>query len=124
TALFVSVHQSIGLKALLLFGTPEQCRRWLPDMASAKKLSAFSLTEPEAGSDAAGIKTRAVLDGARKIYRITGQKQWTTNGSIAGILTVMAKTMVETPEGPKDKITSFLVTQDMLGFKVSVAAIE
>jgi len=124
TALFVSVHQSIGLKALLLFGTPEQCRRWLPDMASAKKLSAFSLTEPEAGSDAAGIKTRAIFDPVKNIYRITGQKQWTTNGSIAGILTVMAKTEIDTPKGRQDKITAFLVTPDMPGFRVSVAALE
>jgi acyl-CoA dehydrogenase family member 9 len=124
TALFVSVHQSIGLKALLLFGTKEQCQRWLPEMASGKKLSAFSLTEPEAGSDAAGIRTRAVFDAAKNIYRITGQKQWTTNGSIAGILTVMAKTEVDTPEGKREKITAFLVTPDMPGFRVTVAALE
>ena len=124
TALFVSVHQSIGLKALLLFGTEEQRRRWLPEMASGKKLSAFSLTEPEAGSDAAGIKTHAVFDPVKKVYRITGQKQWTTNGSIAGILTVMAKTDVETPEGRREKITAFLVTPDMPGFRVTAPALE
>ncbi len=124
TALFVSVHQSIGLKALLLFGTEEQRRRWLPQMATGKKLSAFSLTEPEAGSDAAGIRTRAVFDPVKNIYRITGQKQWTTNGSIAGILTVMAKTDMETPDGRREKITAFLVTPDMPGFRVTAPALE
>jgi alkylation response protein AidB-like acyl-CoA dehydrogenase len=93
-------------------------------MASAKKLSAFSLTEPEAGSDAAGLKTRAVYDPVKKVYRITGQKQWTTNGSLAGILTVMAKTEIDTPEGKRDKITAFLVTPDMPGFRVTAPALE
>ncbi|MBV9463644.1 MAG: acyl-CoA dehydrogenase family protein, partial [Verrucomicrobiae bacterium] len=124
TALLVAVHQSIGLKALSLFGTTEQQKRWLPVMAKGEKLGAFSLTEPEAGSDAANVQTRAVYDPDKKVYRITGQKQWTTNGSIAGVLTVMARTTVETPKGPKDRITAFLVTPDMPGFQVTARALE
>jgi alkylation response protein AidB-like acyl-CoA dehydrogenase len=124
TALFINAHQSIGLKALLLFGTKEQKQRWLIPVARGEKLAAFSLTEPNAGSDAAGIETRAVFDPVKNIYRINGKKQWTTNGSVAGILTVMAKTEVDTPQGKKDKVTAFLVTPDMPGFKVTAAALE
>src|SRR5262245_40352600 len=56
TSVFVNAHQSIGPRALLLYGTEEQKRRWLPDLVTGKKLSAFALTEPEAGSDAANVQ--------------------------------------------------------------------
>src|SRR5947209_9401230 len=59
TSVFVNAHHSIGIRALLLFGTPEQKRRWLPPLASGEQLAAFALTEPEAGSDAANVQTRA-----------------------------------------------------------------
>lgn len=110
TALFVNAHQSVGLKALLLFGTQAQKEKWLPKLSKGKSLAAFSLTEKNAGSDAAGIETVAIYDPDKKVYRISGRKQWTTNGSKADILTVMAKT--------GDKITAFLVTPDMKGFSV------
>lgn len=118
TALFVSVHQSIGLKALLLFGTEEQKKRWLPPMARGEMFGAFALTEPNAGSDANGVETRAVYDPDKKIYRMNGEKQWITNGAFAKVLTVMAKTEVETPRGKEEKVTAFLVTPDMAGFRV------
>ncbi len=124
TALFVNAHQSIGLKALLLFGTKEQRERWLPPLARGEILAAFALTEPNAGSDAAGVETRAVYDPARNAYVINGKKQWITNGGIADILTVMAQTTVETKNGPQDKVTAFLVTPDMPGFVVTDAALE
>jgi acyl-CoA dehydrogenase family protein 9 len=117
TALLVNAHQSVGLKALLLFGSEKQKDRWLRPLATGKKLAAFSLTEPNAGSDAAGIETRAEYDSLKKVYRINGRKQWTTNGSIAGFLTVMAKT----GEGG---ITAFIVTPDMPGFRISAPALE
>ncbi len=120
TALFVNAHQSVGLKALLLFGTEEQKQKWLPPLAKGDMYAAFSLTEPNAGSDAAGIETKAVFDPAINAYRITGKKQWTTNGSMAGVLTVMAKTKIQDQE----KITAFLVTPDMEGFKVVDASLE
>lgn len=116
TALFVNAHQSVGLKSLLLFGTKEQREKWLPKLANGKSLAAFSLTERNAGSDAAGIETVAVYDPERKVYRISGRKQWTTNGSMADILTVMAKT--------GEKITAFLVTPDMKGFSVLDKALD
>lgn len=124
TALFINAHQSIGLKALLLFGTKEQKHRWLIPLARGEQIAAFSLTEPNAGSDAAGVETRAVYDPKKNVYRINGRKQWTTNGSMASVLTVMAKTEIDTPQGKKDKVTAFLVTPDMPGFKVTAAALE
>lgn len=117
TALLVNAHQSVGLKALLLFGTEKQKERWLRPLATGETLAAFSLTEPNAGSDAAGIETKAEYDPEKRIYTINGRKQWTTNGSIAGFLTLMART--------DDRgITAFIVTPDMPGFKVAVAALE
>lgn len=124
TALFINAHQSVGLKALLLFGTEKQREKWLPKLSKGKSLAAFSLTEPNAGSDAAGIVTKADFDPKRKIYTINGIKQWTTNGSIADILTVMARTEVDTPKGKESKITAFLVTPDMPGFKVLAKALD
>lgn len=124
TALFVNAHHSIGLKALVLFGTEEQRQRWLPSLTSGRSVAAFSLTEPNAGSDASAVETRATYDPVKKVYRINGQKQWTTNGSMADVLTVMAQTSIDTPDGPRDKITAFLVTPDMPGFHVKDKALE
>ncbi|MBA3603137.1 MAG: acyl-CoA dehydrogenase family protein [Parachlamydiaceae bacterium] len=124
TALFINAHQSIGLKALLLFGTEAQKQKWLAPLAQGKFIAAFSLTEPTAGSDANGIQTRAVYDPEKKIWRLTGKKQWTTNGAFADVLTVMARTEVDTPQGKQDKITAFLITPSMPGFKVTAAALE
>ena len=124
TALFVNAHQSVGLKALLLFGTQEQRDRWLPPLGSGEALAAFALTEPNAGSDAGGIETVAVYDPEKDVYRISGDKQWITNGGIAQILTVMAKTPVDTPRGKENKVTAFLVTPDMPGFRVKTIALD
>lgn len=124
TALFVNAHQSIGLKAILLFGTEEQRKKYLPKLASGEHLAAFALTEPNAGSDAGGVETRAVFDPVKNVYRINGRKQWITNGGIAKVLTVMAQTEVDTPEGKQDKVTAFIVTPDMPGFKVLDKALE
>ncbi len=117
TALMVNAHQSVGLKAIQLFGTPEQQNRWLRPLTTGEQLAAFSLTEPNAGSDAGGVETKAVYDPQKKVYRITGKKQWTTNGSIARVLTVMART-------EDDKVTAFIVTPDMPGFRVAAKALE
>lgn len=124
TALFVNAHQSIGLKALLLFGTDEQKKKWLGPLARGECLAAFALTEPNAGSDAAGIETRAVFDPQKNVWRINGRKQWITNGAIAKVLTVMAQTEVDTPQGKQDKVTAFLITPDMAGFNVLAPALD
>lgn len=124
TALFVNAHQSIGLRALVLFGTEEQKNKWLPPLAKGEIYAAFSLTEANAGSDAGGVETRAVYNAEKDVYVLNGDKQWTTNGAIAGVLTVMARTEVETDNGIEDKITAFLVTPDMPGFTVRDRALE
>lgn len=107
-------HQSIGLKGLLLFGTEEQKKKFLPKLASGEWLAAFALTEPSAGSDAAGIQSLAILDEKNDHYVLNGNKIWITNGGIAHFFTVFAKTPVGA-DGEK-KITAFIVTRDMAGF--------
>lgn len=124
TAVFVNAHHSIGLRAIELYGSEEQKERWLPALASGRKLAAFALTEPEAGSDAGGVKTRAVYDAEKRVYRINGEKRWITNGGIAGVLTLMAQTEVQTPDGKVDRVTAFLVEPGMPGFKVVEKALE
>jgi alkylation response protein AidB-like acyl-CoA dehydrogenase len=119
TSIFVNAHHSIGMRALLLFGTEEQKRKWLPELVSGKKLAAFALTEPEAGSDAANVQTMAVPSADGSHYVLNGQKRYITNGSIADVLTVMARTPV--PGSEQTKVTAFLVTPDMPGFRVTEA---
>lgn len=116
TAVFVNAHHSIGIRALLLFGTPEQKQRWLPPLARGEKLAAFALTETEAGSDASNVQTQAVPCDDGQTYRLTGSKRYITNGAIADVLTVMART--PDPKGGDSKVTAFLVTPDSPGFEV------
>jgi acyl-CoA dehydrogenase family member 9 len=116
TAVFVNAHHSIGIRALLLFGSEEQKRRWLPGLASGRQLAAFALTEPEAGSDAANVQTTATPTPDGKTYVLNGEKRYITNGGIAQVLTVMARTPV--PGSKESKITAFLVTPDLPGFEV------
>lgn len=107
-AVTLGAHQSIGLKGILLFGTPEQKQRFLPRLATGKSVAAFALTEPGAGSDAAAIKTRAELSGDGSHYTLNGSKIWITNGAFADVFTVFARTSAM-EEGKKPKITAFIV---------------
>jgi alkylation response protein AidB-like acyl-CoA dehydrogenase len=118
TSVFVNAHHSIGIRALLLFGTEEQKSRWLPGLVRGEKLAAFALTEPEAGSDAANVQTTAepIQTEEGPAYKLNGQKRYITNGGIADVLTVMART--PDPKGGESKITAFLVTPDLPGFRV------
>ena len=116
TGVFVNAHHSIGLRALELFGTEEQREKWMKPLAAGDKLAAFALTEALAGSDAGNVRTRAVESDDGKGYVLTGEKRWITNGGIADVLTVMART--PDPSIPDGKITAFLVTPDMAGFEV------
>jgi alkylation response protein AidB-like acyl-CoA dehydrogenase len=116
TAVFINAHHSIGMRALLLFGTPEQKRRWLPALVSGEQLAAFALTEPEAGSDAGNVQTEARPSADGSHYVLNGQKRYITNGAIAQVLTVMARTPV--PGKNDTAVTAFLVTPDMPGFVV------
>ena len=105
----VGAHSSIGLKGLYLYGTEEQKAQYMPKLATGEMIAAFALTEPGAGSDAAGIKTRAVRTGDH--YVLNGSKLWITNGALADFFTVFAKEEIN----GEDKITAFIVTRDMGG---------
>jgi len=122
TSIFVNAQHSIGMRALLLFGTPAQQRCWLPDLISGRKLAAFALTEPEAGSDAANVQTRAEPSADGSHFILNGEKRYITNGAIAQVLTVMARTPV--PGKTATAITAFLVTPDLPGFTVPVPRME
>jgi acyl-CoA dehydrogenase family member 9 len=111
-AVTLGAHQSIGLKGILLFGTPDQKRRYLPKLATGEHTAAFALTEPSAGSDAAAIKTRAELSPDGQHYVLNGSKIWITNGGFADVFTVFARTSA-LEEGQKPKITAFIVERGM-----------
>src|SRR5919112_3098822 len=91
TAVLVGAHQSIGMKAVILMGTEEQKRTYLPALARGEKLAAFCLSEPEVGSDAANVQTTARLSDDGEHWVINGQKKYATNAALAGMMTVMAK---------------------------------
>jgi acyl-CoA dehydrogenase family protein 9 len=115
-AVFVNAHGSIGIRALLLFGTEDQKRTWLPGLCRGEKLGAFALTEEQAGSDAGNVQTTATPTEDGSAYILNGTKRYITNGGIADVLTVMARTPV--PGSSDTKVTAFLVTPDMPGFRV------
>ncbi|XP_032314648.1 complex I assembly factor ACAD9, mitochondrial isoform X1 [Camelus ferus] len=112
----LAAHQAIGLKGILLAGSEEQKARYLPRLASGEHVAAFCLTEPASGSDAASIQTRATLSEDKKHYVLNGSKVWITNGGLANVFTVFAKTEVVDSDGSvKDKITAFIVERDFGG---------
>lgn len=102
---------ALGTYPIILFGNEEQKKKYLSDIASGKKLVAFGLTEPNAGSDAGGIQTSAKLDGAE--YVINGTKQWITNGGEADIYTIIA--MTDRTKGARGAST-FIVEKGTPGF--------
>ncbi|XP_054406548.2 complex I assembly factor ACAD9, mitochondrial isoform X3 [Pongo abelii] len=112
----LAAHQAIGLKGIILAGTEEQKAKYLPKLASGEHIAAFCLTEPASGSDAASIRSRATLSEDKKHYILNGSKVWITNGGLASIFTVFAKTEVVDSDGSmKDKITAFIVERDFGG---------
>jgi len=117
TSVFVNAHHSIGIRALLLFGTHEQKQKWLPKLVTGEQLGAFALTEKEAGSDAANVQMTATPSADGSHFILNGEKRYITNAAIAHVLTVMARTPVPGKEG-KTAITAFLVTPDMPGFEI------
>jgi len=116
TSVFVNAHHSIGIRALLLFGTHEQKQKWLPKLVTGEQLGAFALTEKEAGSDAANVQMQARPSEDGSHFILNGEKRYITNAAIAHVLTVMARTPV--PGSDKTAITAFLVTPDMPGFTI------
>ena len=107
TAVLLSAHQSIGVpQPLKMFGTKEQKEAYLPRLAKGE-ISAFALTEPDVGSDPSSIATTATLTEDGEVYLINGKKLWISNGPIAGLLIVMART--NDPKEAKPEITAFIV---------------
>ena len=115
----VSAHQSIGCGAISLFGTPEQKQRYLPPM-SKEMLSAFCLSEPNVGCDAAAQETHCELTDDGENYILNGEKKWATSAAMAGLFTVMAKQKLQDPETGKEteRITALICTPDMEGIDI------
>lgn len=108
----MGVHQSIGMKGIVLFGTDAQKERFLPDLASGRKLAGFALTEPGAGSDAFNLQSRAVSqpDGS---WVLNGEKRWIGNGGRGSTFVAFARTEVD----GKDRHTAFILEKGMDGFE-------
>jgi alkylation response protein AidB-like acyl-CoA dehydrogenase len=113
TSALVSVHNSVGCGPILNFGTDEQKQRYLPDLTSGRSVGCFCLTEPQAGSEANALKTRAVLE--RDHWVLNGSKQFVTNGKRATVAVVFA---VTDPELGKRGISAFIVPTNTPGFLV------
>ena len=112
TAVLVSAHQSIGCKAVMLYGNEEQKKRWLPHLAK-DWVSAFCLSEPNVGCDAGGQETYFVRDGDD--YLVYGEKKWATSGAIAGLFTVMCREKTEKGDG---KISALVMHPWMEGVDI------
>ena len=113
-AVALSVTNSLAVYAVFKYGTEAQKQKYLSVLAHGEILGAFCLTEPQAGSDAAGIATTATLDNG--VYRLNGTKSWVTNGGQSGLYVVFAKT--DPAAGPKG-VTAFLVEPSFPGFRVA-----
>lgn len=110
----MSVHNSVGCGPILQYGNTEQQARWLPSLASGQAIGCFCLTEPQAGSEANNLQTRAVLDGDHWV--LNGSKQFVTNGQRASVAIVFA---VTDPELGKKGLSAFIVPTNSAGFEVS-----
>ena len=117
TAVMMSVHNSLPTQMLLQFGSEAQRERWLRPMARGELLGAFALSEPEAGSDAASLRTQAVRqpDGS---WVLDGAKSWVTNGNTADVILAMARTDDSGARRGAKGISTFVVTPDLPGFHV------
>jgi alkylation response protein AidB-like acyl-CoA dehydrogenase len=117
-AITMCAHTSLGTQPIHLFGTPEQRERWLPDLCAGRKLGAFGLTEPEAGSDAGNVRTRARLeDGA---WVVDGAKQFITNAGtdISGHVTITARTGGTAGEaGGPSEISNLVIERGTPGYE-------
>ena len=116
-AVLMSVHNSLPTQMILRYGSDAQKQRFLKPMARGEWLGAFALSEPEAGSDAASLRTQAVRDG--DCWVLNGTKAWVTSGNHANVILAMART-----DSPSDRrgprgISTFIVTPDMPGFHVA-----
>ena len=112
-SIVMGVHQSIGFKGIAMFGTDEQKERFLPDLAAGRKLAGFALTEPNAGSDAYNIESRAVAqpDGS---WRLNGEKRFIGNGEKGSVFTTFARCEID----GRDRHIALIVEKGMKGFEV------
>jgi acyl-CoA dehydrogenase family protein 9 len=112
-AIILGVHQSIGFKGISMFGTDEQKERFLPDLATGRKLAGFALTEPSAGSDAWNLQSRAVQqpDGS---WVLNGEKRYIGNGGKGSVFTAFARCEVD----GKDRHIALILEKGMKGFEV------
>jgi acyl-CoA dehydrogenase len=110
----IGTNNGIGSQGILIHGTEEQKAHWLPKVASGEIVGSFALTEPDAGSDAASLRTTALADGDD--YLINGTKRYITNAPSAGLFTVMARTNPDIPGA--DGISAFLVPADTPGITI------
>jgi alkylation response protein AidB-like acyl-CoA dehydrogenase len=110
----IGAHIGIGAMSIYLDGTTQQKATYLPPLCRGEKMAGFALTEPQAGSDAARIRTRAVRDGSH--FVLNGSKIWITNGAIADIFTVFAVT--DPALGARGGVSAFIVEKSYPGFKV------
>ena len=113
TAVIMSAHSSLCCHGIYLFGTEEQRRKYLPALASGQAIGAFSLTEPQAGSDAGAQRTIAVRDGNE--YVLNGHKAWVTNGPVASTILMFA--MTDKEKGNRG-ISAFIVDPKLSGFTI------
>lgn len=113
TGVIVSAHTSLCVMPIYKFGTEDQKKKYLPDLCSGKKIGAFGLTEPGAGTDAAGQQTKAVLEGDH--YVLNGSKIFITNGGVADVFVIFA--MTDKSLGTKG-ISAFIVEKDFPGFSI------
>jgi butyryl-CoA dehydrogenase len=111
-AITVGAHTSLGVSPILMFGTEQQKRRYLPDLAGGRKLGAFGLTEAQAGSDAGGTRTRAVPEG--DVFVLNGSKAFITN---AGVGETFVVTAVTDPGKGGSGISAFVLEKGMPGFR-------
>jgi butyryl-CoA dehydrogenase len=118
TSVVLSAHSSLCMDPILTFGTEEQKQKYLPELASGRKLGAFGLTEPGAGTDAQGVQTKAVLSEDGTYWTLNGSKCFITNGKEADVYIIIAYTdIVEDARGRKSKkFTAFIVDKDTPGF--------
>ena len=110
----VGTNVGIGSQGIVMFGTDEQKKEWLPKLATGEAIASFALTEPEAGSDSAAVRTTAIKDGDD--YIVNGQKCFITNANKANMFTLMARTDPDTP-GAKG-ISSFIMPADLPGVSI------
>ena len=111
--LCVTVHNSVGVFPLVVFGSDDQKRKWVPPLAKGEKIGAFCLTEPNVGSDASSVETMAVREGGH--YILNGNKVFITNGGVADICLIFART---DPEGGRKGISVIVVERGTPGFVV------